>query len=81
MAKKNVCEMGSYIPSDEELTAYSWCINNKIFIAPKAKTIASWYAEIDIGGIKKLSPIAYPKVEIWKRLYEYYTYYYVKYRE
>jgi hypothetical protein len=81
MAKKPVCDMGKYIPDDHELDAYSWCINNKILISPKPKNTSSWYIEINANGKSSISPIAYPKSEIWKKLYEYYKYYYDKYRE
>ena len=79
--KKGAMDMGKYISSEEDLRAYSWCINNNIYISPWCKDNSSWYIDIVINGNSNKSPEAYKKNEIWKKLYEYYRYYYDKYRK
>ena len=80
MARKKQCDMGDYIVSKKDMEAYVWCIRNKIFISPKAKSINSWYIVIDLKNKINVSPDAYGKKEIWKKLYEYYRYYHDKYK-
>ncbi len=76
---KNSIDMGNYVGSAVEQEAYNWCINNGIFISPKAKNTTEWFLDIVINGKTSTSPIAYKKIDIWKQLYKYYTYYYDKY--
>ena len=74
--------MGSYIASKEETEAKIWCIKNNIKISPWAKDISNWYVSVIINnGKNNVSPEAYPRVEIWVKVYEFYKYYYKKYYE
>jgi hypothetical protein len=77
--KKNEVDMGFYVPNKKEQLAYSWCINNGIYISPKPANGASWHLLIEINKKINISPEAYKKVEIWKQLFKFYTYYYDKY--
>jgi hypothetical protein len=77
--KKGGIDMGNYIASANEQTAYVWCINNNIYITPKAKSTTEWYICIVINKKQSISPEAYKKIDIWKQLYKYYLYYYNKY--
>jgi hypothetical protein len=80
MAKKQIIDMGYYIPSEKEQKAYSWCINNGIYISPKVSNSSSeWYLLVQINNNINISPKTYKKVEIWKELFNYYVYYYDKY--
>lgn len=81
MAKKNVIDMGNYLYSKKEFEAYKWCIENGIYITPKAKSTSSWYLAVEINKKTNISPDSYGKVEIWKQMYEYYIYYYDKYKK
>ena len=81
MAIKKGIDMGDYLPSDKESKAYIWCINNGIYIAPKAKSSSSWYLTIEMNKKINVSPDSYGKVEIWKQMYKYYIYYYEKYEK
>jgi len=72
--------MGQYIYSDEELEAYSWCIKNGIRISPIAKDETNWFIEITINNKTNRSPETYKKMVIWEKLFEYYIYYYGKYK-
>ena len=72
--------MGQYVQTDEELEAYSWCIKNGIHISPLAKDETNWFIEITINNKTNRSPETYKKVVIWEKLFEYYLYYYEKYK-
>ena len=78
-SKKNKINMGTYNASEFELEAYKWCIRNKIYIAPKAINEAKWSIVITNNGRVYEDPSHYIKDLIWKKIYEYYKYYYEKY--
>jgi len=73
--------MGSYMPSEDEFKAYHWCINNNIYIAPKALTEARWSIVITNNNKTNEDPNSYLKNDIWVKIYEYYKYYYNKYEK
>lgn len=82
MIKRNQVDMGSYIPSSKEQEAYSWCIKNGIFISPKyIGSSTAWNITIDINKKINISPESYKKIDIWKKMFEYYVYYYDKYKK
>ena len=81
MAVKKGVDMGDYIFSDKEGEAYRWCVNNGIYIAPQAKSLIEWYICIEMNKKVNVSPVAYKKIEIWKQIFKYYTYYYDKYKK
>ena len=49
--KKDV--MGQYMPSEKDREAYSWCINNGIYISPFANGEGAWYIDIKINNKKQ----------------------------
>ncbi len=81
MAIKKGIDMGDYLPSNKERKAYIWCINNGIYISPQAKSLIEWFICIEMNNKINTSPDAYKKVEIWKQIFKYYTYYYEKYKK
>ena len=78
MAWGKKVNMGTYNATEHELKAYRWCIHNKIYIAPKAITEARWSITIENNGRTYEDPNHYIKGLIWKKIYEYYRYYYEK---
>lgn len=81
MAKRSTIDMGNYLYTKKEFEAYRWCIENGIYITPKAKSTNSWYINIEINKKSNISPESYGKLEIWKQMYKYYIYYYDKYKK
>jgi len=81
MAKKNPIDMGNYMYSKKEFEAFKWCIENGIYITPKAKSTNSWYLTVEMNKKINISPDSYGKIEIWKQMYKYYIYYYDKYKK
>ncbi len=77
--KKGVIDMGNYAPTSREQLAKDWCIKNKIYVSPTAKSASEWYLTITNNNKVTQSPLYYKKVEIWKELFKFYTYYYDKY--
>jgi hypothetical protein len=77
--KGKAIDMGNYVAKEREQAAYVWCIHNNIFIAPKAKSTTEWYICITSNGKTTQSPLAYERIDIWKEIYKFYTYYYDKY--
>lgn len=81
MAKRTTIDMGDYLYSKKEFEAYKWCVDNGIYISPKALSTNRWFICIFMNGKENISPEAYGKVEIWKQMYKYYIYYYEKYKK
>lgn len=77
--KRTKIDMGNYAASELEFTAFKWCINNGIYIAPHANTALDWYICVTINDKSSLSPLTYKKIEVWKQIYRFYIYYYNKY--
>lgn len=75
----SIINYGKYNRTEEEFEAYRWCINNGIIIWPETKLDTEWRIEIRINGKTSKSPEKYKAVEVWKKMYEYYLYYYKKY--
>ena len=79
--KKKPCDMGK-TPFKEDLwTAQRWCIREGIHIAPRAKNDTAWYVVITNKGEVNATPDTFGKTEIWLKIFEYYKYYYDKYRK
>ncbi len=72
--------MGDYMPTDEEVKAYVWCVNNHIKISPKAIPQKNeWKVDIQQHSNKvHTSKEAWGPKEIWQQIYTYYEYYYNK---
>ena len=81
MAKSKGINMGEYLATPEEWEAYRWCVNNNIYIAPKALTDARWSIVITNNNKTNEDPNSYTKTDIWIKIYEYYKYYYKKYEK
>ena len=77
--KKGAIDMGTYTPTSSEFDAFKWCINNGIYISPKASSSIEWYVNINMNGKNNVSPKTYKKLDIWKQMYLFYSYYYNKY--
>ena len=73
--------MGNYLYSKKEFEAYKWCIENGIYITPKAKSTTQWCLTVEINKKTNVSPESYGKIDIWKQMYKYYIYYYDKYEK
>jgi len=76
--------MGDYTPTPEEEEAFMWCVRNGIRISPLAATRGNpteWHIVIETNNKKSVSPESYGPGLIWKKLHEFFTYYYEKYRE
>ena len=76
---KSKVDMGFYASSEAEESARHWCINNGIYISPKAFNNLEWYVCIVMNNKENKSPKTYKKVDIWKQMYLFYLYYYNKY--
>tara|TARA_Y100000385_G_C12964519_1_gene581241 strand:+ start:426 stop:647 length:222 start_codon:yes stop_codon:yes gene_type:complete len=73
--------MGEYNFNKKEYEARLWCNRNNIWMSPFAKDSRSWYIDVMINNEVKRSPVAYGKVEIWKKCFEFYMYYYNKFNK
>lgn len=76
--KRKIGDMGNYVMDKEDFDAYYWCIKNNIIIAPLAQSTTHWYIELTLSGKLIRDPTMYGRTEIWKKIYEYYKYYYKK---
>jgi hypothetical protein len=79
--KKQPFDMGEYMPSLEDTKAYHWCINNGVYISPTAQAEGAWWIDIENQGVTNRSPKTFTKTVIWEKMYEYYNYYYDKYKK
>jgi hypothetical protein len=77
--KKSQIDMGNYTANPSEFSAFKWCIDNGIYIAPYANSTLEWYICITMNGKSSLSPSTYKKIDVWKQMYRFYLYYYNKY--
>jgi hypothetical protein len=75
---KNKWPMGTYLPDSIGYNASRWCLNNNIYIYPVIESQGRWLIEINIAWNKNKSPDSYGKNEIWRKINEYYKYYYEK---
>jgi hypothetical protein len=53
--KKNEIDMGNYTANPSEFNAFKWCIDNGIYISPKANTTLDWYICITMNGKSNMS--------------------------
>lgn len=79
--KKNQIDMGKSPADEKSWEAYRWCIKNRIYISPLAKSNTEWYIVIENNGKINKSPDTYGKNIIWPKVFEFYKYYYDKYRK
>jgi len=84
MPRAKASMMGAYNAQEIEEIARMWCQKNGIRIYPKPETRgapAAWFLIIEIKGNPNLSPEPLKRNEVWKKMYEYYMYYYKKYNK
>ena len=82
MVSRGSSKMGKYDPTVEEEKAKKWCWKNNIRISPWCVEYGtSWKIDIIINNKSFKSPEAFGKGTIWKKMYEYYKYYYDKYKD
>jgi len=79
--KKTKFDMGKSPSDDKSREAYLWCIRNNIYISPIAISESKWKIDIVNNGKTNTSPDSYGKTEIWTKIFEFYKYYYDKYRK
>ena len=79
--KKKPCDMGKSPFKESLWEAQRWCIREGIHIAPRAKNDTAWYIVIKNKGKVNATPDTFGKTEIWLKIFEYYKYYYDKYRK
>ena len=79
--KKSTIDMGNYLYSTKELEAYMWCVRNNILISQRAISTNKWHIDIDMNKRQNTDPVTYGKMDIWKQIFKYYTYYYEKYKK
>ena len=68
----------------EDLTSYSWCLNNGIRIGPIplwGDNYGSWTVQITMNGKTNTDPAKYEKISVMHKVYEYCDYYYDKYKK
>ena len=81
MPRAKLSMMGAYNAEEIEEEARMWCHKNGIRIYPKPETRgapAAWFLIIEIGDNKNSSPEPLKRNKVWKKMYEYYMYYYKK---
>ena len=84
MPRKKLSTMGMYNAEDYEEDARIWCHKHGIRIYPVPETRgtpAAWFLVIEINGNPNKAPDALKRNEVWKKMYEYYMYYYKKYQD
>ena len=84
MPRVKASMMGAYNTEEVEEKARIWCQKNGIRIYPKPETKgtpAAWFLIIEINGNENNAPDAFKRIEVWKKMYEYYMYYYKKYNK
>jgi len=84
MARKKISMMGQYLADDIEETARIWCNKNSIRIYPKPTIMGSpnkWFLILEINTKIVQAPDELHRVDVWKKMYEYYMYYYLKYNK
>ena len=77
--KKDPNPMGVYDPTEEEIHARDWCMNNNIKISPGGINGKNeWTVDINLGKGYRKSPTSYDKKDIWRAYYDACFYYYNK---
>ena len=78
-------EHGAYPKHErQDLTSYSWCLNNGIKIGPIpmwGENYGNWTVEITMNGKKSTDPNKYERESVLHKVYEYCDYYYNKYKK
>ena len=69
--------------TEQDMKHVVWCINKgiKIAVIPNWETATEWKVELNIKKNIHLDPASYKVAEAYKKMYEYYKYYYDKYNK
>jgi len=79
--KKSSGKKPGYHPyTDEDIKRVSWCMDNNIKIAV-IPNINKWQVELSINKNIHLDSNIYKADEAYKKMYEYYKYYYDKHNK
>jgi hypothetical protein len=81
--RKKASMMGYYNSDENDEEARMWCNKNGIRIYPKPTirgTPTKWWLIIEVSQRVNQSPEEYPRNKVWQKMYEYYNYYYNKYK-
>jgi hypothetical protein len=81
MAKAKPLPMGKYSPTTAELDAREWCMQKRIMVYAWPVEGGRWKTGVTLGGKDVLGPETYSKGDILKKIYEYYLYYFNKYKD
>ena len=71
---------GYHVYTDEDMKRVQWCLNKKIKIAVIPNG-SKWQVELNINDKIHLDPEARLANEAYKKMYEYYKYYYDKHNK
>jgi len=75
---------GSHPYTDEDMKRVGWCLKNDIAVMVSPNwdgPPTQWLVEIRINGNTHVDPAIYTAEEAHKKKYEYYKYYYDKYKK
>lgn len=78
---ESLINYGEYVPNKQERLATYWCHENKIIVYAEGKKQGPWHVMIKLNGKLHKSPQTYPETEVIKKVFEFYSYYYEKYRQ
>ena len=82
-SKKITGRTPGYHPyTKQDMKHAAWCISKgiKIAVTPNWETTIEWKVELNIKKNIHLDPASYQAAEAYKKMYEYYKYYYDKYK-
>ena len=82
--KSNGRRSGSHLYTDEDMKRVGWCLKNNIAVMVSPNwdgPPTQWLVEIRINGNTHVDPAIYTAEEAHKKKYEYYKYYYDKYKK
>ena len=71
---------GTHPYTDEDMKRVQWCLDKKIKIAVIPNGV-KWQVELNINDKIHLNPEIYEASEAYKKMYEYYKYYYDKHNK
>ena len=80
MKKSNGKSPGFHVYTNEDMKRVQWCLDRKIKIAVIPNGV-DWQVEITIGKSVNLDSTIYRAKEAYKKMYEYYKYYYDKHNK
>ena len=82
--RKKVGRQPGFQPyTKQDMKHVGWCISKgiKIAVIPNWEINSEWQVELNIKNNIHLDPAKYQVTEAYKKMYEYYKYYYDKYNK